>query len=404
MLSIFLGPYIKKKKGLILLIKMKKKTLTRLPLLLCLVGCSHTSNFVSDSQEKGVTITDLVGRTNQIKEENRKRVLCIGAGALRRYSYIGDRENLVAAEDIDRNIGANVFEDVSRPYYDIHKEYLSTLPSCGKGGPQAQSAEAEKILACNPSLIISEYEDVAKADHLQNQVGVPVVVIKYGPKSVFDRNVSASFTLLGKVLGKEEKAKSLNDYIQSSSKELKSLSSSRKEEEKKSIYIGCLGNWGTQDIYSTSSSFPLFEASGIKNAVSSSIQLTNGKLEKEAFLSLKPDKIVLDSAGLKKFKQTYLDDPEQFDSIDAIQKGEIYLEMPFNAYYTNLEIALMDAYFLASVAYPEQYKSRDRVAKYEEISQAFLGKSCYKDTISKAKRSYGGFQKIDNLKEFLNQI
>ena len=78
--------------------------------------------------------------------------------------------------------------------------------------------------------------------------------------------------------------------------------------------------------------------------------------------------------------------------------------MPFNAYYTNLEIALMDAYFLASVAYPEQYKSRDRVAKYEEISKAFLGKSCYKDTISKAKRSYGGFQKIDNLKEFLNQI
>ena len=253
-------------------------------------------------------------------------------------------------------------------------------------------------------MIISEYEDVAKADHLQNQVGVPVVVVKYGPKSVFDPNVSASFTLLGKVLGKEEKAKSLNDYIQSSSKELKSLSSSRKEEEKKSIYIGCLGNWGTQDIYSTSSSFPLFEASSIKNAVSSSIQLTNGKLEKEAFLSLKPDKIVLDSAGLKKFKQTYLDDPEQFDSIDAIQKGEIYLEMPFNAYYTNLEIALMDAYFLASVAYPEQYKSRDRVAKYEEISKAFLGKSCYKDTISKAKRSYGGFQKIDNLKEFLNQI
>ena len=144
---------------------MKKKTLTRLPLLLCLLGCSHTSNFVSDSQEKGVTITDLVGRINQIKEENRKRVLCIGAGALRRYSYIGDRENLVAAEDIDRNIGANVFEDVSRPYYDIHKEYLSTLPSCGKGGPQAQSAEAEKILACNPSLIISEYEDVAPTEN-----------------------------------------------------------------------------------------------------------------------------------------------------------------------------------------------------------------------------------------------
>ena len=95
---------------------MKKKILTRLPLLVCLVGDSHKSDFVSDSQDKGVTITDLVGRTNQIKEENRKRVLCIGAGALRRYSYIGDRENLVAAEDIDRNIGANVFEEIGRAH------------------------------------------------------------------------------------------------------------------------------------------------------------------------------------------------------------------------------------------------------------------------------------------------
>ncbi len=373
-------------------------------MLLSLVGCTKIPGSVSGTKEEEISITDLVGRNNQIKEEDRERVLCIGAGALRRYSYIGDRENLIAAEDIDRNVGANVFEDVSRPYYDINKEYFSTLPSCGKGGPQAQSAEAEKILACKPSLIISEYEDVSKADQLQSQTGVPVIVVKYGPKSVFDPNVSASFTLLGKVLGKEEKARALNNFIQSSSNELKEASSLVSEENKKSIYIGCLGNWGTQDIYSTSSSFPLFEVSGIKNAVTSSVKLSNGKLEKEAFLSLKADKIVLDSAGLKKFKQTYKDNQSLFDSLEAIQNGEVYLEMPFNAYYTNLEIALRDAYFLASVAYPEQYKDMDRVAKYEEISAAFLGKSCYKDTISKAERSYGGFQKIQNLNDFLNRI
>lgn len=229
-------------------------------------------------------VTDLIGRTNTIKETDKERVLCIGAGALRLYSYVGDINKIIAVEDIDRDVDANIFANVSRPYYDVNKEYFKTLPSCGKGGPQAQQAEAELILSCRPSLIISEYADVLKADTLQSQVGVPVVVVKYGSNSVFDDNVKESLTLLGKVLGKEEKAKTLNDYIATAKNDLATRASGIKDEDKKSIYIGGLGNWGTQDIYSTSTSFPLFNVSSIKNAVTSDITLTNGKLEKEAFL------------------------------------------------------------------------------------------------------------------------
>ena len=391
-----------------------KKQLTLSLLTLLLVGCGTNSeskpteeekpseNKVTEA-EKTFEVTDLMGRKNTIKTSDKERVLCIGAGALRLYSYIGDINKIIAVEDIDRDVNANMFADVSRPYYDINKEYFKTLPSCGKGGPKAQQAEAEKILECRPTMIISEYEDVLKANTLQEQIGVPVIILKYGRKSVFDDNINKSLTLLGKVLGKEEKAKTLNDYIDNCENEL-SAKAATAQRDKKSIYIGGLGNWGTQDIYSTSSSFPLFEVSNIKNAVSSSIKLQNGQLEKEAFLSLNPDKIVLDSAGLKKFKTTYQTNAEDFNTMDAFKNNEIYLEMPFNAYYTNLEIALMDAYFLASVAYPEVYKDMDMNSKYDEIGTAFLGSACYSSSVKTAKMSYCGFQKISNIKDFLTNV
>lgn len=386
-----------------------KKQLTLSLLTLLLVGCGTNSENkmteeVKPTEEvKTFEVTDLVGRKNTIKTSDKERVLCIGAGALRLYSYIGDINKIIAVEDIDRDVNANMFADVSRPYYDINKEYFKTLPSCGKGGPKAQQAEAERILECRPTMIISEYEDVLKANTLQEQIGAPVIVVKYGRKSVFDDNINQSLTLLGKVLGKEEKANTLNNYIANCKNEL-SAKAAAVTEDKKSIYIGGLGNWGTQDIYSTSSSFPLFEVSNIKNAVDSSIKLQNGQLEKEAFLSLNPDKIILDSAGLKKFKTTYQTDMEAFNTMSAFKNNEIYLEMPFNAYYTNLEIALMDAYFLASVAYPEAYKDMNMESKYDEIGTAFLGSACYTSHVKTAKMSYGGFQKISNIKDFLTNV
>lgn len=382
---------------------MKTKTLL-LTACLFLTGCTTPGkNSVSLSSDSLIKVTDRIGREVKLHKKDAERVLCIGAGALRRYSYIGDRKKIIAAEDIDRNVSANIFQDVSRPYYDVNKEYLSTLPSCGKGGPQAQRAETEKILSCAPSLIISEYEDVDKANTLQAKTGVPVLVVKYGSKSVFDPNVGASFTLLGKALGKEERAKHLNNYILSCETELKKKAANANQTQTKAVYVGCLGNWGTQDIFSTSSSFPLLDVSSIPNAVKG-VSLSNGKLEEEAFLFLNPETIVLDSAGLRKFKQTYNSKKDELDSLKAFRNNEIYLERPFNAYYTNLEIALRDAYYLASIAYPEAYKDRNRVAKYDEIGTAFLSAPCYTTSVKTAKMSYGGFQKITDLDAFLSQI
>ena len=163
-----------------------------------------------------ITVTDMIGREVTIVPGSYQRVVCIGAGALRMYSYIGDVALLAGVEDIDNTTLSErpkMFDSVARPYVLAYGDTFNTLPSCGVGGPMAQAAEAEKILACNPDIVISEFEDVEKSDALQEQLGVPVITLSAGSRGVFDEKFYGSMALLGKVLGKEEKAAELVAYV-----------------------------------------------------------------------------------------------------------------------------------------------------------------------------------------------
>lgn len=379
---------------------MKKinKSLLLLAAVLGMTACGNSST--TSEKDDSVTVTDVLGRTVKVNKDDSEKVLCLGAGALRLYSYVGDVKNLVGVEDIDRIPEANPFKDVSRPYFDLHETFFSTLPSCGKGGPQAQFPEHEKILACNPSLIITEYTDVNVVNDLQTKIGVPVIAVGYGTESVFDQKIHYSIELLGNVLDRKERADTLNQYIATCQEELKS-NVANSQETPTPLYVGCLGNWGKQDIYSTSSDYVLFRASNIPNALDSSITLQEGKIEEEKFISLNPKKIVIDSAGVERFRQTFQKNRDTFMAMDAFKNNEIYLQMAFNVYYTNIEIALMDAYYLASISYPETYKDYDLTAKYNEITKSFLGVEYYEEVAAKPY-SYGGYQKIENIEEFLN--
>lgn len=118
---------------------------------------------------------------------------------------------------------------------------------------------------------------------------------------------------------------------------------------------------------------------------------------------MNPQRIILDAGGLYILKTQLKEKPEIFNNLSAFQNGEIYLQMPYNAYYTNLETAYADAYFDAWVQYhdiaPEKLNF-NYVEKAREIYTLFLGKDCYNDV---AAQMYGGFQtkldisKIQNL-------
>ena len=383
-----------------------KKTLSLVLALLMLVSlcaCGVQNGPGSSNGEK-ITVTDMVGRQVEILPGSYKRVVCIGAGALRMYSYIGDVALLAGVEDIDNTTAPErpaMFDAVARPYVLAFGETFNTLPSCGVGGPMAQTAEAEKILSCNPDIVISEFEDVEKSNALQEQLGVPVITLGAGSNGVFDEKFYGSMELLGRVFGKTERADKIVSFVKAEAKEIADRVADIPAEEKPSVYICGLGNWGTTDHLMTAENYISFQVAGVKNVVSGLGIQGVGPIEEEKFVELgeQMDIIIMDAAAVKNIKPLYAEDPTMFDTCKAWKSGEVYLEMAYNAYYTNYEIALINTWFIAKTVCPEAFQDIDLTGKTNEVTKVFLGKELAEEIFA-CPSSFGGYQKIDTASFF----
>ena len=354
---------------------------------------------VPAAEPEEITITDMIGREVTVTPGSYKRVVCIGAGALRMYSYIGDVSLLCGVEDIDNTTldeRPKMFDSVARPYVLAFGDTFSTLPSCGVGGPNAQAAEAEKILSCNPDIVISEYEDVDKENALQEQLGVPVITLKAGPNGVFDDAFKNTMTMLGMIFCNEEKAEKLVSFIDSEAAEITSRTADIKDEDRPGVYICGLGNWGTTNHLMTAQNYISFNIANVRNVVTDLEKDGIQAIEEEKFVALGDDMdiIIMDAAAVKNIKPLYAEDPTMFDSCKAWQDGEVYLEMAYNAYYTNYEIALINTWFIAKTVYPDLFEDIDITEKTNEITGMFLGEELA-DAIFSCPSSFGGYQKID---------
>ena len=376
---------------------MKKKISLVILFLLSLflfVSCGKNEN-----PKAQVEVTDMVGRKVSVKPGEYKKVVCIGAGALRLYSYVGDLDKLGGVEDIDNETATGrpvMFDKVARPYFIAGKEVFNTLPSVGKGGPQAQAAEPEKILGCNPDIVISEYEDVDKANALEATIKVPVIVVKYGASGVFDENVKKSITLLGEVFDKASKAKALNDYIANEKSLIESRVKNVNVSEQKKVYICGLGNWGTTNHLMTAQNYAPFNVAKINNLVNDLANNGIQAIEEEKFVSLSEnmDIMILDAAAIKNIKTLSEDKLNMIKNTKAWKNNEVYLQMAYNAYYTNLEIALVNTWFNAKVVYPTLFNDIDINAKLNEVTKAFLGKELATE-INAYPMSFGGYGKVN---------
>ena len=260
----------------------------------------------------------------------------------------------------------------------------------------AQAAEAEKILACDPDIVISEFEDVDKSNALQEQLGVPVITLSTGSNGVFDDAFFGSMRLLGKLFGKEARAEELVNYVAEQRKEIEARVAENTAEEKSGVYICGLGNWGTTNHLMTAENYICMTVAGAKNVVSGLGIQGVGPIEEEKFVELGEamDIIIMDAAAVKNIKPLYAEDPGMFDTCKAWQSGEVYLEMAYNAYYTNYEIALANTWFIAKTVNGEGFEDIDMTEKLNEITKMFLGAELAEE-IYACPSSFGGYGKID---------
>ncbi|MDN5331350.1 MAG: iron complex transport system substrate-binding protein [Tepidanaerobacteraceae bacterium] len=356
-----------------------------LALLVLISGCGTNmpGGKSTEAEKEKIVITDMAGRELKVPVPANK-VVAIGPGALRLVIYAGGAGKVVGVENIEKR------QPTGRPYILAYPE-LKELPSIGEGGPNS-APDAEAILSANPDVIFAaNLSDKAQVEELQQKTGIPVVVLSYGNLTVFSEELYKSIELVGKVIGTEKRAQEVIEFLKDCQKDLNERTRDIPEEEKPKVYVGALGMRGAHGIESTQAGYPPFEAINAKNVANEIGKTGSVMIDREKLLSWDPDIIFIDEGGLKLVLEDYEKNPAFYHSLKAVKTGEIYGQIPFNYYATNVDTALANAYYAGKVIFPERFKDVDPAQKADEIYRFLLGKPLYE----KMAADYGGYKKLD---------
>jgi len=352
-----------------------------------LAGC----NAANPNQTEAMSVTDFLGREVSVPADI-SRVVAIGPGALRLYVYAGKLDHVVGVEQIEANL------PTGRPYLLANPE-LAELPVIGQGGPN-NAPDPEKILTVAPDVIFSTYATEASvADELQAKTDIPVVVISYGTigfgtTAVFGEAVQDSLRLIGDITGQTDKAQSAADFIQEARQDLEDRTKDIPDTDKPSVYVGGLGARGTHGIESTQGRYALLDAIHAKNVVDETGKTGSIMIDKEKLLAWDPDFLFIDQGGFAAVLEDYQKNPTFYESLSAVQAGQVYAQLPYNYYNTNIDTAIADAYYLGKILYPAAFADIDPAQKADEIYRSLLGQPAY----AQMAEAFGGFRQL-NLSE-----
>jgi len=193
-----------------------------------------------------------------------------------------------------------------------------------------------------------------------------------------DKESLYSLRLMGKILKKEKRAEELIAYINSTLEDLAERVADYPEDKKPRVYVGALSFKGSHGIESTYKYFPPFEALKARNVVKEANVTGNAVfVDKEFLLKTQSDIIFIDLCNIQLVKQDYEKSPEYYKSLKAFRDGEVYSIYPFKRYGVNVEVALIDTYWIGKVIYLDKFADVNIEEKASEITKVFLGEELY---------------------------
>lgn len=323
------------------------------------------------------TVTDLMNRKIEVPD-NITCIAALGPGALRLLVYMDALNKVCGVEAIEKD----KLIIHKRPYAFANYEYIENLPTIGNGGPNVLP-NFEQLLKNKIQLIFATFYTRDQIELIQNKTGIPVVALRYGnTNTMYSNDLKMSLTLIGKILKKEKRAKEINTYLKNIINYLKEKSSKMYKTDNITAYLGGLGFKGSHGFYSTTFYYPPFELLNLKNVLNDFPKLEKLNhiiLDKESILLLNPDFIFIDSNGLSIISHNYDKDKGFYYLLKAVQNDNVYLLLSYNNYYTNIDNALINTFFIGKTLYPDAFRDIDIENKANEIYNFFIGRSFFKE-------------------------
>ncbi|NKN32337.1 ABC transporter substrate-binding protein [Marichromatium bheemlicum] len=293
-----------------------------------------------------------------------QRLLAIGSGALRLLTYLGAVERLVGIEDVERRALTTSSYRYALP------ASIQRLPSIGPGGP-GRMPDLEQVLRLQPDLIAAATLDDQQRLTLRQRTGVALMPLSYGDTGILRiDDLLTSLRLLGAALGRERRAAELTTTL---TDELAMLRQRVAHRPPVAAYLGGVSMQGSHGLTSTQSAHRPLRWAGAHNLADRAGPDGHLFIDREQLLFWDPPVLFIDGAGLAGILTEYAKDPGLYRQLRAVRDGQVWLTLPFNAYNTNVENALVNAWMMAKVLHPEALADIDIGARASAIMRAFLG-------------------------------
>lgn len=349
--------------------------------LAVIAGCvSQTESTPNQSSSKATRrITDMVGRTVEIPT-NVEKIVPLG-NAPRMIAYLGLAEKVVG-------LGSMAVEKISpvTAYAYANKDLWADLPLVGTDAGGATDYYPEQILAVAPDVILCSYT-AELADEIQRKTGIPTVAVAMG--TLFQEDYDQALRLLADVCGVQDRAEEVISYIDSCLKDLATRSAGIPVSDKPSILGAAATFKGVHGIEGIYANYPVFQAIEANDVAAGISDIVGGLLiDKEQVIGWDPQYILLDSGGVELVKVDYTANPAFYKQLQAVKDNNVYQYPSSTSYYSNIEIPLVNSYYVASLIFPEQFQDLSFEKKANDIFKYFLGVDNYLSVLSEAGHGY----------------
>jgi iron complex transport system substrate-binding protein len=347
-----------------------------------IAGCDQGQSLETGTPAATQTITDSVGREVEVPSAV-ERIVPLG-NTPRMITYLGLADKVVGYSGMDPERITPV-----TAYAYANKDRWGELPIVGTDSAGMTDYYPEQIISVEPDVVLCSYaKDVA--DEIQTKTGVPVVVVPMG--TLFEENYEQALRLLGDVCGVQERAEEVITYINDSLADLKTRASGIPDEEKPSVLGAAATFKGSHGIEGVYSKYAVFEAILANDVTEGIFDKAGGVLiDKEQIIGWNPDYIFFDSGGMGLVQKDYEDNPDFYAQLSAVQNGNLYQYPSSTSYFSNVEIPIVNAYYVASLLYPEQLNDISFEEKANEVFKFFLGVDNY---LSELEEFGAGYTKV----------
>ena len=315
------------------------------------------------SEEAGTrTVTDMAGRQVEIPAEV-TRIATLESTA-RVVTYAGAADRIVGLSDMEKEGAAGM------PYAYVNHERFADLAGVQPGGPSGEYYD-EALAALAPDLIFTIYGDMDALNTMQQKLGIPVIALAF--QGVFSDSLYEAIQLVGEVMGTQEHADDVVDHMKAWQKDLNDRTKDIPDDQKPTVYAGAVSFRGGHGIEGTIANYPPFQAINAVNVVDETGEKGAVLIDKEKLVVWDPDILFLTPGNMHFVNDDYKLNPDLYNNLSAVKNGKVYSQVSYNYFYTNVELAIADAYYAGSVIYPEQFADVDFAAKAEEIFTVMLG-------------------------------